>query len=88
MELFEESVVPGHARAVEREAREFAEEHIEPVAEGYYRSGEYPWDVLEAGMDAGLIAQGIGEEYGGRGWTSTRCSPSRRSSTARTRASR
>jgi len=67
MELFEESVVPEHARAVKGEAREFAEEHIEPAAEEYYRSGEYPWDVLEAGMDAGLVAQDIGEEYGGRG---------------------
>jgi hypothetical protein len=67
MELFEESVVPEHARDVKREAREFAEEYIAPAAEEYYRSGEYPWDVLEAGMDAGLVAQDIGEEYGGRG---------------------
>jgi alkylation response protein AidB-like acyl-CoA dehydrogenase len=67
MELFEESVVPEHARAVKREAREFAEEQIAPAAEEYYRSGEYPWDVLEAGMDAGLVAQDIDEEYGGRG---------------------
>jgi alkylation response protein AidB-like acyl-CoA dehydrogenase len=67
MDLFEESVVPEHARAVKREAREFAGEHIAPAAEEYYRSGEYPWDVLEAGMDAGLVAQDIGEAYGGRG---------------------
>jgi hypothetical protein len=67
MELFEESVVPEHARDVKREAREFAEEYVAPAAEEYYRSGEYPWDVLEAGMDAGLVAQDIGEEYGGRG---------------------
>ncbi|MFC6938603.1 acyl-CoA dehydrogenase family protein [Salinirubellus sp. GCM10025818] len=67
MELFEESVVPEHARGVKREAREFAEEYITPAAEEYYRSGEYPWDILEAGMDAGLVAQDIGEEYGGRG---------------------
>ena len=67
MELFEESVVPEHARPVKHEACEFAEEHIAPAAEEYYRSGEYPWDVLEAGMDAGLVAQDIGEEYGGRG---------------------
>jgi hypothetical protein len=67
MELFEESAVPEHARSVKREAREFAEERIAPAAEAYYRSGEYPWDVLEAGMDAGLVAQDIGEAYGGRG---------------------
>ncbi|KAB1196402.1 MULTISPECIES: acyl-CoA dehydrogenase family protein [Haloferax] len=68
MELLDESIVPEHARAVKREAREFAEEHIAPVAEAYYESGEYPHDVLQAGMDAGLVAQDISEEYGGRGF--------------------
>jgi len=67
MELLTEDVVPEDARDVKREAREFAAEHIEPVAADYYESGDYPWEVLEAGMDAGLIAQDIGEEYGGRG---------------------
>jgi alkylation response protein AidB-like acyl-CoA dehydrogenase len=67
MELLDGSVVPEHARAVKQEAREFADEHIAPVAEEYHDSGDYPWDVLEAGMDAGLVAQDIGEEYGGRG---------------------
>ena len=67
MELFEEGVVPEHARDVKREAREFAAEHIAPAAEEYYRSGEYPWEILEAGMDAGLVAQDVGEAYGGRG---------------------
>jgi alkylation response protein AidB-like acyl-CoA dehydrogenase len=67
MELLEESVVPEHAREVKAEARDFAAEHVAPNAEEYFRSGEYPWEVLEAGMDAGLVAQDIGEEYGGRG---------------------
>ncbi|SDY19800.1 acyl-CoA dehydrogenase family protein [Halobellus clavatus] len=67
MDLLDESVVPAHAHEVKREAREFADEHIRPNAEEYFRSGEYPWDVLEAGMDAGLVAQDISEEYGGRG---------------------
>ncbi|KAB1188573.1 MULTISPECIES: acyl-CoA dehydrogenase family protein [Haloferax] len=68
MELLDESIVPEHARAVKRQAREFAEEHIEPVAAEYYESGEYPHDVLQAGMDAGLVAQDISEEYGGKGF--------------------
>lgn len=68
MDLLDERVVPEHAQEVKQEAREFAEEHVLPVAEEYYQSGEYPWEVLEAGMDAGLIAQDIGEEYGGRGF--------------------
>jgi hypothetical protein len=68
MELLDDGPVPEHARAVKHDVREFAAEHIAPAAEEYYRSGEYPWDVLEAGMDAGVIAQDIGEEYGGSGW--------------------
>jgi alkylation response protein AidB-like acyl-CoA dehydrogenase len=67
MELLTEDIVPDHALDVKREAREFAEEHIAPNAQQYYESGEYPWEILEAGMDAGLVAQDISEEYGGRG---------------------
>ena len=67
MDLLDEAIVPEHARPVKREAREFAEEHIEPVAEDHYESGEYPWEVLEAGMESNLVAQDIPEEYGGRG---------------------
>jgi hypothetical protein len=67
MDLLDEGIVPEHAREVKQEAREFAHEYIAPAAEEYYRSGEYPWDVLEAGMEADLIAQDISEEYGGRG---------------------
>ncbi|MFO8116433.1 MAG: acyl-CoA dehydrogenase family protein [Halorubrum sp.] len=67
MELLDDSIVPEHARAIKADARTFANEHIAPNAEAYYDNGEYPWEVLEAGMDAGLIAQDIGEEYGGKG---------------------
>jgi acyl-CoA dehydrogenase len=67
MELLDEGPVPDHALDVKHEAREFAEEYIAPAAAEYYESGDYPWDVLEAGMDANLIAQDISEEYGGRG---------------------
>jgi alkylation response protein AidB-like acyl-CoA dehydrogenase len=67
MELLTETPVPEHAREVKQEAREFAAEHIEPNAEEYYRNGDYPWEILEAGMDADLVSQDISEEYGGRG---------------------
>ena len=67
MELLEDSIVPEEARDVKAEAREFAAEHIAPNAADYYESGEYPWEILEAGMDANLVAQDIPEEYGGRG---------------------
>ena len=67
MDLLDESVVPEHARGVKREAREFAAEHIEPRGGEFFEHGEYPWEILEAGQDAGLIAQDLGEELGGRG---------------------
>ncbi|MFC7203728.1 acyl-CoA dehydrogenase family protein [Haloferax namakaokahaiae] len=69
MDLLDESIVPEHALDVKRKARAFAEEHIEPNAEEYYESGEYPWEILEAAMDEGLIAQDISEDYGGSGFT-------------------
>jgi len=68
LNLLDESVVPEHAREVKREAREFAAEEIEPVAAEYYDAGDYPWDVLEAGQAAGLVAADIPEAYGGRGF--------------------
>ena len=67
MELLTEEIVPEYAREVKAEAREFAAEQIEPNAEEYFRTGEYPWEILEAGQNAGLIAQDIPEELGGRG---------------------
>ncbi|MWG33347.1 acyl-CoA dehydrogenase family protein [Halomarina oriensis] len=67
MDLLDESVVPEHAHDIKAEARAFAEEHIAPAAQEYHDSGEYPWEILEAGMDAGLVAQDISKEYGGRG---------------------
>ena len=67
MDLLDERPVPEHAHEVKADAREFAAEHIEPNAKEYFRSGEYPHEILQAGMNAGLVAQDIGEEYGGRG---------------------
>lgn len=67
MELLTEDIVPEYAREVKAEARDFAEEQIAPNAEEYFRKGEYPWEILEAGQDAGLVAQDIPEELGGRG---------------------
>jgi alkylation response protein AidB-like acyl-CoA dehydrogenase len=68
MELLDTAVVPERAHGIKQEARAFANEHIAPNAAEHYQSGEYPWEILEAGMDAGLIAQDIGEEHGGRGF--------------------
>jgi acyl-CoA dehydrogenase len=68
MELLTEDAVPEPARRVKAEAREFAEEHIAPEAAAYFEAGEYPWEILEAGQEAGLVAQDIPAEYGGRGF--------------------
>ncbi|MHC3439879.1 acyl-CoA dehydrogenase family protein [Natrialbaceae archaeon A-gly3] len=68
MDLLDSSVIPEHARGVKAEAKEFADEYIAPNAEECFREGEYPWEILEAGQQAGLVAQDIGEEYGGRGF--------------------
>ena len=68
MELLDNSIVPEEARAVKQEAREFAQEHIAPNAEEYFERGEYAEEILQEGMDAGLVAQDIPEEYGGRDW--------------------
>jgi alkylation response protein AidB-like acyl-CoA dehydrogenase len=67
MELLDDGIVPEDARAVKAEARSFADEYIAPNAADHFESGEYPWDVLAAGQDAGLVAADIDEAYGGRG---------------------
>ncbi|NKE35865.1 acyl-CoA dehydrogenase [Natronococcus sp. JC468] len=67
MNLLDPSIVPEHARDIKTEAREFASEHIEPNAQEFFQSGEYPHEILEAGQEAGLVAQDIPEEWGGRG---------------------
>ncbi|MFP8958475.1 acyl-CoA dehydrogenase family protein [Natrialbaceae archaeon A-CW3] len=67
MDILDASLVPEHARDVKAEARDFAAEHIEPNAEEYFESGEYPTEILEAGQEANLVAQDIPEEWGGRG---------------------
>jgi alkylation response protein AidB-like acyl-CoA dehydrogenase len=71
MELLTTDLVPESARDLKLEAREFAAEHVAPNAEEYYRTGDYPWEVLEAAQEAGLVAQDIPEEYGGRGLSLT-----------------
>jgi len=69
MELLDDRPIPDEAIEVKHEAREFAAEHIAPNAEDYFESGEYPHEILQAGMDAGLIAQDISEAYGGSGFS-------------------
>ena len=67
MDVLGEETIPEHARPIKREARTFAREQIEPVAADHYDRGAYPWEVLAAAQDAGLVGADIAEEYGGRG---------------------
>ncbi|WP_092658999.1 acyl-CoA dehydrogenase family protein [Halorientalis persicus] len=54
-------------RAVQQTAREFAENEVEPVARKHEESGEWPEEVWQTAVDAGLIGVSIPEEYGGAG---------------------
>jgi len=48
-------------------AREIANKFVRPVAAELDRTAEYPWSVVRALQDAGLMGVWIPKEYGGRG---------------------
>jgi alkylation response protein AidB-like acyl-CoA dehydrogenase len=54
-------------RAVRKTAREFAANEVDPVARDHEESGEWPEEVWQKAVDAGLIGVSIPEEYGGAG---------------------
>jgi alkylation response protein AidB-like acyl-CoA dehydrogenase len=54
-------------RAVRHAAREFAENEVAPVAREAEETGEWPREVWEAAVEAGLVGVEIPEEYGGPG---------------------
>ena len=47
--------------------RDIAEKHVRPVAAELDRTGEYPWSVIKALQDAGLMGVWIPKDYGGNG---------------------
>jgi len=47
--------------------REFAQERVAPVAEELDREGRFPYDLVAAMADLGLMGMTIPEEYGGAG---------------------
>lgn len=49
------------------QAREIANKYVRPVAAELDRTAEYPWSVVRALQDAGLMGVWIPKEYGGRG---------------------
>ncbi|HUK90010.1 MAG TPA: acyl-CoA dehydrogenase family protein [Blastocatellia bacterium] len=46
---------------------DLAEKHVRPVAAELDRTGEYPWSVIRALQEAGLMGVWIPKDYGGEG---------------------
>jgi alkylation response protein AidB-like acyl-CoA dehydrogenase len=55
-------------RARQAMAREFAERHIAPIAASVDRDQQFPWEVIERGILAGLTTMMIPAAYGGGGF--------------------
>jgi len=60
-------LLPKRTEEYRQRAREVAEKAVRPIAAELDRSGEYPWSVVQALRDAGLMGLWIPEEYGGKG---------------------
>ncbi len=48
-------------------AREVAEKYVRPIAAELDRTGEYPWSVIGALKESGLMGMWVPKEYGGAG---------------------
>lgn len=47
-------------------ARSIAQQYVKPIAAELDRTGEYPWSVINALKEAGIIGMWIPKEYGGK----------------------
>jgi butyryl-CoA dehydrogenase len=59
-------LLPPQTQEYQARAREVAEKYARPVAAELDRTGEYPWSVIAALKEYGLMGIWIPEEYGGR----------------------
>jgi butyryl-CoA dehydrogenase len=48
-------------------ARDIAEKHVRPIAAELDRTGEYPWSVIKALQETGLMGMWVPKDYGGAG---------------------
>jgi alkylation response protein AidB-like acyl-CoA dehydrogenase len=48
-------------------ARSIAQQYVKPIAAELDRTGEYPWSVINALKEAGIMGMWIPKEYGGKG---------------------
>lgn len=55
-------------RELREDVRNFSQENIEPVAQEFDRTGEYPDELLSKAADEGYVGMMIPEEYGGPGY--------------------
>ncbi len=46
-------------------AREIAQKHVRPIAAELDRTGEYPWSVIQALQEMGMMGMWIPKDYGG-----------------------
>ncbi|MFH1177396.1 MAG: acyl-CoA dehydrogenase family protein [Acidobacteriota bacterium] len=60
-------LLPPQTQEYQARAREVAEKYVRPIAAEHDRSGEYPWSVIAALKDYGLMGIWIPPEYGGKG---------------------
>jgi len=60
-------LLPERARDYQQRARHVAETAVRPVAAELDRTGDYPWSVVAALREAGLMGLWIPEQYGGGG---------------------
>jgi len=56
-------------KALQKMARDFAQNEMAPVAAEYDESGEFPWPIVRKAHELGLVNITIPEEYGGMGGT-------------------
>lgn len=67
-DLLTPTPIPEHAHDVKHTAHTFATDEIRPNASHYADTGDYPWNILEAGYSHDLIASDIPTEYGGQNY--------------------
>jgi butyryl-CoA dehydrogenase len=60
-------LLPPRTQEYQARAREVAEKHVRPIAAELDRTGEYPWSVIKALREAGLMGIWVPKEYGGHG---------------------
>ena len=63
-----ESLLSAEERGVRDRVRAFVDEHVVPVAAGYWDRAEFPFDLLPGLGELGIMGGTIGEEYGCAGW--------------------